>query len=92
MTTSSDSSQNDVENLWWLVIWVLLVIGILLVWFAEPIGINLVKERYSSNSNSYQWSSDKARTTALAIQCVGAMIFAAGLVERLALQIARLKT
>lgn len=41
--------------------------------------------------NSYSYSVDEARQAALTIRCIGAMCFAAGLVERLALQIAKLK-
>lgn len=60
-----------------------------MVWFAEPIGLSLVKERSASGSGG--WNLNKAREAALTLRFLGAMFFFAGLVERLAIPLSALK-
>ena len=70
--------------------WLLLTAGVLMVCFAGPIGEGLVpKQQYAPNS--YQWSTDGVRDIASVVRSLGFMAFAAGLVERLVIQIAKLK-
>ncbi len=68
----------------------LISMGVFLVLFADPIGVSVVKKEYAPGN--YQWSPDKAREVALSIRCVGGMCFAAGLVERVIIQMVKLKT
>ncbi len=76
---SPDSQPPFPESNWWWTLG-LLSAGVLLVLFAGPIGVTLVTERHGPNS--YGWSADKAREAALTLRFLGAMCFAAGLVER----------
>ena len=69
--------------------WCLLIIGVLLVWFAVPISINLVEQQTSPNLS--HWDPAQAREAALTIRFLGAMYFAAGLVEHVVTEIAKLK-
>ena len=70
--------------------WSLLIGGVLLVCFAGSIGYMLVpKQRHGPNS--YGWSPDSVREIAFVVRCLGFMAFAAGLVERLVIQIDKTK-
>jgi hypothetical protein len=64
----------------WRWTFALLIVGVFLVWFAAPLGRYLVAE-YSAGG--VRWNIDNAREAALTIRFLGAMCFAAGLVERL---------
>jgi len=71
--------------------WCLLIGGVLLVCFAGSLGYMLVpKQQYAPGS--YGWSPERAREIAFVIRCLGFMAFAAGLVERLVIQIYKIKT
>ena len=69
----------------WLM-WGLLLVGFILVYKAGALGISAVAtpNQYGSGSS---WSPDQAREAAMNLRFLGAMIFMAGLVERVLLSI-----
>lgn len=64
-----------------VLMWCLIVGGIFLVLFADAIGNGLVPKGRSGNG--FVWDPQMARYIAQRVQVIGAMAFAAGLVERL---------
>ena len=72
----------------WL-LWGLLLGGLLLVLFSVPIARLLVAERVVSGI--FSTDPEKAREWALTLRFLGAMSFAAGLVERVVIEIGKLK-
>ena len=89
MSSAPMDDHSAANNFHFMLMCGVLIVGVFLVCFANPIGIAMVKEKYAANS--YQWSPDKAKEVASTIRYIGAMLFTAGLVERLVLQIAKLK-
>ena len=59
----------------------LYIVGALLVWYSETIGVSLATVK--TGPTSYQWNHDQAARMAEVCRWLGAMIFAAGLAERL---------
>jgi hypothetical protein len=85
-TTASLASVSDEEKLVTpnSIMWTLLILGVFMVCFANPLGRLWVTDNYAGGGG---WSPDKARDAALTIRCLGCMSFAAGLVQQIVIQI-----
>lgn len=59
----------------------LYIVGTLLVWCSESIGVSLATVK--TGPTSYQWNHEQAERMADVCRWLGAMVFAAGLTERL---------
>ena len=69
-----------------IVLW-LCVGGFVLVMLSEQIGLKLVTRPYGSSG--WRWNEEDAHRVAEVLRWLGAMLFAAGLVERLLRAVAR---
>lgn len=89
LQAARDKEAERVLNVRVEVVWLLLIAGVLLVVCANQIGF-LVTSKITYGTGSVGWSPDAVRENASFVRTVGCLTFAAGLVERLALQIARI--
>jgi len=84
----SATHQNPLENPRW-VMGILLTLGVVLFFFAGPLG-KILATQY--NGNFQYWTDGDVREMASNVRFFAAMLFSAGLIERVAIQIAMLKT
>lgn len=77
-TETKPTSPEEID-LWFA--WGAIVVGAILVCFANTFGFEFVKEPLGNGL--YRWNNSKLHEIAVTVRCVGAMLFFAGYMERL---------